>query len=115
MPVSAALSRKIDAKDDVVSMRSIVTKVRNVNCIEFYGMVSEKVDNRLSSEQIQEFNDHARKCHPCDVEYLIAATTKAVLREKVHCIPVPSDVYLAILQSTIGTPSSPTPEMRHFY
>jgi len=76
-----------------------------VNCIEFYGMVSERVDNRLSSEQILEFTDHARKCHPCDVEYLIAATTKAVLREKVHCIPVPSDVYFAILESTIG-PSS---------
>ncbi len=67
-------------------------------------MVSEYVDNRLSSEQAREFTEHARKCHSCDVEYLIAATTKAVLREKVHCIPVPPDVYFAIIESTIGPP-----------
>jgi hypothetical protein len=77
-----------------------------VNCIEFYEMVSEKIDNRLTSEQLREFADHAKKCHPCDVEYLMAATVKAVLREKLHRIPVPSDVYLAILHSTIGPSSS---------
>ncbi len=78
-----------------------------MNCIEFYELVSEKVDNRLSAEQIREFTAHARKCHPCDVEYLIAATAKAVLKEKVHCIPVPSDVYFAIMHSTTGLSSLP--------
>lgn len=78
-----------------------------MNCIEFYDLVSDKVDDRLTQDQLREFADHARKCHPCDVEYLIAASTKAVLREKLHCIPVPSDVYFAILNSTIGPSASP--------
>jgi hypothetical protein len=76
-----------------------------VNCIEFYELVSEKIDDRLSSDQIREFAEHARRCHPCDVEYLMAATAKAVLREKLHCIPVPSDVYFAIMQSTTPLPA----------
>jgi hypothetical protein len=76
-----------------------------VNCIEFYELVSEKLDDRLSSDQIRDFTDHAKRCHPCDVEYLIAATAKALLREKFHCIPVPSNVYFAIIHSTTG-PSS---------
>jgi hypothetical protein len=70
--------------------------------------VSEQVDNRLTIEQVREFTDHARKCHPCDVEYLMAATVKAVLKEKVHCIPVPSDVYLSILRSTVGSSTAST-------
>lgn len=78
-----------------------------MNCIEFYELVSEKIDNRLTSDQIRDFMDHAHRCHPCDVEYLIAATAKAVLQEKVHCIPVPSDVYFAIMHSTTGLSSLP--------
>ncbi|MGE5314506.1 MAG: zf-HC2 domain-containing protein [Acidobacteriota bacterium] len=77
-----------------------------MNCEEFYDLVSERVDNRLSNDQAREFADHARKCHPCDMEYLIAATAKAVVREKVRRIPVPSDVYLSIIHSTIGSSSS---------
>ena len=78
-----------------------------MNCIEFYELVSEKIDNRLTSDQMLAFTEHAQLCHPCDVEYLMAATTKALLREKVHCIPVPSDVYVAIMHSTTGLSSLP--------
>jgi hypothetical protein len=78
----------------------------NVNCLEFYELVSDQIDNRLSGEQVREFTDHAKKCHPCDMEYMIAATVKAVLKEKVRRLPVPSNVYFAILHSTIGPSSS---------
>jgi hypothetical protein len=77
-----------------------------VNCEEFYDLVSERIDNRLTIEQAREFAEHAKKCHPCDMEYLFAAIAKAVVREKVRRIPVPSDVYLSIINSTIGSSSS---------
>ncbi|HLP18095.1 MAG TPA: hypothetical protein VK470_17690 [Bacteroidota bacterium] len=37
---------------------------------------------------------------------MIALIAKTVVHEKVHRIPVPSDVYLSIIHSTIGSSSS---------
>ncbi len=70
-----------------------------MNCIEFIDLVSDKIDGRLTADQIREFTDHAHVCRHCGSEYLSAATVKAVLKNKVRSVPIPSAVYFAIVHS----------------
>ncbi|MCK5572873.1 MAG: zf-HC2 domain-containing protein [Bacteroidetes bacterium] len=60
-----------------------------MDCREFQGLISAAVDRYLSSEELEIFLEHAKKCPPCQDEYESEITTKHVVQSRTRMVKTP--------------------------
>ena len=60
-----------------------------MNCREFQELISAAVDRYLSSDELELFLEHAKKCPPCQDEYDSEVTTKRIVQNRAKMVKTP--------------------------
>ncbi len=67
-----------------------------MNCEEFEERISAAVDRRLQRQEMQHFEEHARRCASCTRQYEDERSTKTFLVQHTRMVPVPADLQRSI-------------------
>lgn len=74
-----------------------------MNCREFSHCITPAVDGRLSGKDQDSFQEHARLCPPCRLDYEEERSLAALIRSRLQPARVPDCVLASILAGTLAS------------
>jgi anti-sigma factor RsiW len=86
-----------------------------VNCREFQELISAAVDRYLSSDELELFLEHAKKCPPCQDEYDSEVTTKRIVQNRAKMVKTPVAVARMISDTIQRETAARSPHRRRWW